>query len=91
MSEDWIDSLDRAVEVAEGQIALARALDAKAIGMTIEVAERLLRGIAELRPVAEAALRWRTGSGGQDLSRDLLWERCNELLAVRGENGGGNT
>ena len=54
MTDNWIDSLDRAIEVTEGQIALARATDTSMIGVEVERAQTLLNAIAQLRAAAEA-------------------------------------
>lgn len=48
--DDWIKSLERAIEVTEGQIALAAVVSGRKIQMSVERAQRLINAIRDLQP-----------------------------------------
>lgn len=40
-TDSWIDSLDRALEVVEGQLALAHAVNASSVAVPAEILQKL--------------------------------------------------
>lgn len=90
MSNNWIDSLERAVEVTEGQIALARATERHSLAMEVKQAQKLLDNVATTleRAVVEAAIAW-YGDGSDrydfDITDEALWKAVDALVAARKE------
>jgi hypothetical protein len=102
MSDDWINSRERAVEVLEGQVQLARAWGTPRIAITVDAAERLLTPrdadhcTAEERAVVEAALadrqaEWQRQPDNADIDKLIATRRdfrlaVTALLAARKES-----
>jgi hypothetical protein len=47
--DNWLQSLERAIEVTEGQLALAAVVSGTKIQLDVEQAQRLIDGIRDLQ------------------------------------------
>ena len=56
---NWLESSERAIENAEGQVALARALDLGRIEINAEDLAKILGELKSQFAVIEAAIKWR--------------------------------